>query len=362
MKGDPTEVQPVLIRGDGVAAYCCAHLLGQAGIPAVLERPSRPRLPAIMLSEAAIRLLADVFARHDLFHDLPRIRTRAVLWGAGTAPLALPHSAVVVSEQVLLESLRPQVAACGFPGEPRGTVFASRPLPPGCVEHGFGSRVARATAVALKAGAAGCWVESAPEGWLFLIGGGDGRGWLLSVGGTDPARSRLVAEQIEDLDAPYGEFPAFPRIIAPLASAAGQFWLACGTAALAFDPLCGDGTAHAVREAILAAAVIRATRSGEHAGEVLAHYESRLTAGFQRHLANCAAFYRTGGDGPWWKAELHSMERGLAYCAERLSRFPGFRYRLNGYELQLASAASDSLSPVSGDSRTQRAPVSASTE
>jgi hypothetical protein len=346
MKRHRIVMQPVLIRGDGVAAYCCAHLLQQAGIPAVLDRPTRPRLPAIMLSEAAISLLADVFGRSDLFHDLPRIRTRTVLWGSKGAPLALPHSAVVVSEQVLLDSLRPEIAASDFSGEPQWTVFASRPLPPGCVEHGFGSRVARASSVALKSRAAGCWVESAREGWLFLIAGGDGTCWLLSVGGADPARSRLFAEQIEDLGAPGGEFPASPRIIEPLSntSATGQSWLACGTAALAFDPLCGDGTAHAVREAILAAAVIRATHSGAHAVEVLAHYESRLLVGFQRHLANCAAFYRTGGDGTWWRAELHSMERGLADCAERLSRFPGFRYRLNGYELELAARASDGLS------------------
>ncbi len=338
MREDRTVLQPVVICGDGVAAYCCAHLLQRAGIPAALERSSRPRLPAIMLSEAAIRLLADVFGCGDLFHDLPRIRTRTVSWSPNAAPLALPHSAVVVSEQVLLDSLRPEIAANNCAGEPEWNIFASRPLPPGSVEHGFGSRIARASSVALKSRVAGCWVESALEGWLFLIGSGDGTGWLLSVGGADPARSRLIAEQIEHLGTPSGEFPAFPRIIAPLCGArtAGRSWLACGTAAIGFDPLCGDGTAHAVREAILAAAVIHATHSGAHAGEVLAHYESRLVAGFQRHLANCAAFYRTGGDGAWWRAELRSMELGLAYCAEKLAQLPGFRYRLSGYELESA--------------------------
>ncbi len=32
---------------------------------------------------------------------------------------------------------------------------------------------------------------------------------------------------------------------------------------MAFDPICGDGTAHAIREAILAAAVIRALARGD---------------------------------------------------------------------------------------------------
>lgn len=353
MKGDRTAVQSILIRGDGVAAYCCAHLLKQAGIPAILERPSRPRLPAIMLSEAAIRLLADVFGRSGLFHDLPRIHTRTVLWGPNATPLALPHSAIVISEQMLLDSLRPEVADNDLPDEPRWTVFASRALPSGCIEHGFGSRVARASCVALKSRAAGCWVESAQEGWLFLIGSGDGTGWVLSVGGADLARSRLIAEQIDQLGAPGGEFPAFPRIVAPLsgAAAAGQSWLACGTAAIAFDPLCGDGTAHAVREAILAAAVIRAISAGARAEEVFAHYDSRLIVGFQRHLAHCAAFYRTGGDAPWWRAELHSIERGVAWCAQTLSRFPGFRYRLSGYTLESAAFADgfEGLNPTVAD-------------
>ena len=31
----------------------------------------------------------------------------------------------------------------------------------------------------------------------------------------------------------------------------GSGWLACGTAAMGFDPICGDGTGYAVREGIL---------------------------------------------------------------------------------------------------------------
>jgi hypothetical protein len=51
---------------------------------------------------------------------------------------------------------------------------------------------------------------------------------------------------------------------------------------MAFDPIYGDGTAHAVREAILAAAVVRAISAGGDAAEPLRHYEARLMLGFQR--------------------------------------------------------------------------------
>jgi hypothetical protein len=303
-----------------------------------------------MLSEAAISLIADVFAHKDLFRDLPRIRSRAVLWGSDAAAVTLPHSAVVVSEQTLLDNIRPKAirshtASDELAAQPQWQVFASRPLPPGSVEERFGTRIAQAWAVELRNGEEpGCWIESADNGWLFLIGSGDGQGWLLSVGGAADAvlgRSRLIAKQIERLGESGGEFPAFPRMIAPLCGREtdGGLWLACGTAAISFDPLCGDGTAHAVREAILATAVIRAISAGKRTDEVFAHYESRLTAGFQRHLANCRGFYRTGGSGPrpasnWWSAELHEIERGLAWCTGRMSRFPAFRYRLNGYELE----------------------------
>ena len=111
-------------------------------------------------------------------------------------------------------------------------------------------------------------------------------------------------------------------------------WIACGTAALAFDPICGDGTAHAVREAVLAAAVIRAISSGESAEDIFAHYEARLTAGFHRHLTNCADFYRSGGTGVWWKNELRAVEQCIAWCTAQLSKFPGYRYRLNDYQLE----------------------------
>ena len=64
----------VLVRGDGVAAYCCVHLLQQAGIPVVLDRPARPRLPAIMLSESALALIVDTFGPVSYTHlTLPTI-------------------------------------------------------------------------------------------------------------------------------------------------------------------------------------------------------------------------------------------------------------------------------------------------
>jgi len=177
-------------------------------------------------------------------------------------------------------------------------------------------------------------VESLEGGWLFLLPGEAASAWLLSVG--DPvdaqlARSRLVAQQIADVSPAGRMFPAHPRIADPLC---GPGWLACGTGGMGFDPLCGDGTGHATREAILGAAVIRAAVDGENADRVMAHYRMRLLAGFKRHLDVCHEFYRSGHSGPWWDNELEHLHRGIEWCYRQLSGSPGFQYRLNGFALE----------------------------
>jgi hypothetical protein len=310
------------IRGDGVAARCCAHLLGEAGFRVSFEPGSRPRVPAIMLGDAAQQLIRDIFERDHLFRGLPKITRRIVAWGAHQ-PVELDHSAVMVSEEFLLDSLGPVPDL--QQGDADWTIRAAPPLP--ASTHRFGSRMAVPMAVELKATAqpGACWVESVEDGWLFLL-----PGWLLAVGEHPLEKSKLVKEQIARFDSTTIQFPASPRMAAPLS---GERWIACGSAAMAFDPLCGDGTAHAVREAILASAVIRAAARGEEPGPLLAHYEARLTAGFERHLAQCRGFYRSGGSGAWWTAEAAAVELGLAWCGRKLNDHGPFRYRLNGLEL-----------------------------
>ena len=302
-------------------------------------------MPAILLGEPALALIRDVFGQRDLFRDLPRIEKRVVAWGKDSTPVVLDHSAVVVSEELLLKSLWEGLEDCDSqPVDPESawTVYASRPLPSDVVEHRFGTRHAFAAPVEIRdePGPAACSIESLEQGWLFLVPDAPGSGWLLSVGcpvsGESPieallSHSRTIAGRISKLLPGGGDFPAYPRIASPLC---GPGWLACGTAAMAFDPICGDGTAHAVREAILTAAVIRAAANGSDARELFSHYEARLTAGFARHLVNCLEFYRLGAAGPWWESEIESVQDGLEWCARQGRGHTEYRYRLNGFDLQ----------------------------
>lgn len=321
----------MIIRGDGVAAYCCAYLLGKAGFHVDLQPVDRPRLPVILLGDQALALIRDIFEQPRMLVDAPRIQRRIVAWGPDASPADLEHSAVIVSEEILLDAMRPQFAS-GATQDVNWTVYAARPLPAPITEQRFGSRVAAAVPVTLREGAypAGCWIESLDEGWLFLT-----PSWLLAVGAPPEVllgRSRIVAAQVNRCGDARGTFPAYPRIGLPLGAAEG--WLACGTAAMAFDPICGDGTAHAIREAILAAAVIRAVAAGEPTAALLAHYEARLTAGFRRHLAFCRQFYVSGGPGEFWKPELEATDRGIQWCTAALANHAEFRYQLRGLELE----------------------------
>src|SRR5258708_19859920 len=76
----------IVIQGESVAAWCCAHLLKAAGLKPVLRRTARARLPAIMLSAAALTLIRDVFGRPDLFLTAPRITRPTFRWRSTTPP------------------------------------------------------------------------------------------------------------------------------------------------------------------------------------------------------------------------------------------------------------------------------------
>jgi hypothetical protein len=247
----------VVIRGQGVAAWCCARLLGAAGFRVLMQEQERPRIPAILVSRSTQALICDVFGMPDLFRGLYVVDRRVVSWGG--RPSVLPHSAVVISEEALMERLRTELAGLLDQDPPD----AQWTLPASSAEHRFGARMAAAIAVNLKTtGRSACWIESLEDGWLFLIPSDRGGAWLLAIGDTPEcllAQSRLIREEIEVASYAGAAFPAFPRIADPLCRPG---WLACGTAALAFDPLCGDGTGNAIREAILASAVIRAAVKG----------------------------------------------------------------------------------------------------
>lgn len=323
------------IHGSGVAASSCMCLLARAGLTAAWDGIGRLSLPVVMLSESSQNLLRDIFEQPDLFAGLPQIRKRIVAWGSA-APLVLPHAAVVVSEQVLLDRIQSSMASPSQ-GLPKSdwTIFASKPLPASVDELHFGSRTAAAARVTLNpdAPADACWAESLECGWLFLLPGLDSP-WLLSVGSSAKdllSESRVIAKQLAVVQESGPGFAAHPRVADPLCAPG---WFACGTAALGFDPLCGDGVGNAAREAILAVAAVRAVLDGADVTAVVEHYRARLLAGFGRHLKLCREFYSSGHSGPWWDEQINACDRGMNWCRSKLQPGNQFSYQLRGFSLE----------------------------
>ncbi|HEX7858543.1 MAG TPA: hypothetical protein VF503_33070 [Sphingobium sp.] len=324
----------IAVRGSGIAGGCCAHLLAMQGIAAAVLPAKRPPVPALLLSDAALTLLRGVFSRPDLFANHPRIERRVVSW-ADSEAVSVPHGAVVVSESELSAALFPACTMSERSPEPADfTIHTISPFPSGELRS-FGQRAAMAAEVHLlhSEDHSACWVEAVEAGWLFLIPSGGDKAWLLAVGATVELlmdQSRHVAPRIQLMGRTSSTFETCPRMLTALK---GEDWLACGTAAIAFDPICGDGTAQSIREAIIAAAVVAAISEGGDRAALLTHYESMLIGSMRRHLQLSAQFYESGGRGDWWREQLTALSDGHGWCTARLSVLPEPRYQLRDFRL-----------------------------
>ncbi len=325
----------VLISGDGLAACCCAKLLQRAGVPIRVERLGRPTVPAILTSQATASLLRDIFEDSTIFDGFHPICWRKVAWNNTAEIVSLRHTATVVSEQTLLDRLW-KLAPLEGHGASDWTIVTTRGPRTLPEELKCGSRIASVTTARLRGGVPddACWVEAVRDGWLFLLAAGDGSAFMISVGlppGDMLEQSRLVAAQIDTQGATLAEFPSYPRILTELT---GPDWLACGSAAMSFDPVCGEGAGNAAREAILASAVVAAILNGEDRHAVLAHYRSRLLGGFLRHLEISLDFYTQARQGPWWDGEIVYLRRGIEWTRAKMRELPPPRYRLVDFRLE----------------------------
>lgn len=333
----------VAVIGRGLAACCCASLLERSGIAVEHAKAKKHRSPTLLLNGSTLNLLQDVFGlEREHFAGAPVISRRVVLWGENAEPATLPHIGIVADEGELLDSLwsivEKNVPMAAQGGSSDFVIQSAQEMAATegtRIRNSFGTRRASPGSVSIRPDAAdACWVESVSDGWLFLIPKRDGYGSVIAVGGELEqlfSESRLIANQTLGSPEFGASLPAHPSIFVPLA---GPDWLRCGGAAMSFDPICGEGAGNAVREAILAAAVVKRWFEGiQDAPALTAHFEARLLAGFGRHLQACCAFYSSGGHSPWWQEQVVEMQRGISWVKEKLAHAAAPQFRLEGFDL-----------------------------
>jgi hypothetical protein len=298
--------------------------------------------PPLVLNEGSIALLEGLCGRSQLFANAQQVRRRIVCWGE-EPPTAVLEPAVVISATLfraaLLTIAKTQLnVSCRAERAPLATLGPGRSeegwtlcataaaAPSGSRFERFGARVMLLAEVALSdaADADSCWIETGAEGWVFLapLGprravlqaalpeapGGDPAALLAEIAGSTPHIAPLIAE----FESAVHVHKIAPAVRHPLV---GDSWLALGSTAMALDPICGDGTGHALRGGLLAAAVVTAAEEGGDRTALVGHFERRLLRSFGAHLAACARFYRPGIFGPRWRCEIARAEAAAAAFA-----------------------------------------------
>jgi hypothetical protein len=322
----------VTVAGGGPAACAAVVALLRRGLAVRLRARARSEpAPPVVLDEAAVALIVDLLGS-GVLRGAHQLRRRVVSWGAA-APRSVARAALAVrGSELRARLLDAAFERLGGRLEPLDTgaireeelTIATDPawLPASTVERG-GERVALCAEVALRRAAdpAACYVEANAGGWLFLAPLADDRAYVQAVVPRRPdgdaaealaalaGASRIVARVAARVDRPVEIFSAAPSLRrAP--GAAGR--LAAGGAALTLDPVCGDGTAQAMRGGLLAAATAAAIRDGLDDSAAGAHYAARLARSFAVHLAACAQTYDPAIFGPSWNDEIRAIRAAAA--------------------------------------------------
>jgi hypothetical protein len=313
----------VKIIGNGFAAFAALRSLEKQDIPVHIDSAGAeqsPRPIPLVLDEVAARLLSELFGS-EIFRGAQQLRRRFVNWGGETRLVSQPSLAI--SKSSLLTRIAGTLSAQARAEKPVETnwelIASERSSTPRFGKIEFGRRMTLSCEVALEPDhdPTVSRIESGSWGWMHLFPLGDRKGCLQATVPSpfsidpDELMESLLAQCSTPLRRSIAGIAGFidvqPSSPAISGQVAGERTLKIGSAALRFDPLCGDGTAQSVRTGILAAASVAS--SSEFGRTSVTHYERRIAATFAAHLGACSSFYRSGDFGPAWKHELSDIDR-----------------------------------------------------
>jgi 2-polyprenyl-6-methoxyphenol hydroxylase-like FAD-dependent oxidoreductase len=320
-----------LVLGSGVAGLTCAHLLGARGWSVdCATSPATPG-PVVVISRPTADLLLQLWhADETLFEGAHPLRGRLNQWEQADSPVPSAMPALVMPVDVLAARLADRAGEAGLcfvtPGQADPAHYdwivhaGGRDAVSG-ESIAFGRRCGVAVSVKLTASAhtGRAVMESVPGGWLFVIPRGLGRGTLQAVFSgqiVEPcadlrallAHSRVTSALVEEIVGEPTGFAAMPRLaITPCTSRS----IAVGDAAVALDPLSGNGVGSGLRGAILATAVLDAAGRDAAPQACFDHYAQRLREAMRSHVQSCVDFYRRAAYATGWRAEIGAMVDAL---------------------------------------------------
>ena len=320
-----------LILGGGVAGLTCARLLSARGWSVDCVGGAKKPGPIVIVNDLSASLLVELWdADETLFAGAHCLEGRLTRWESSAALAYLTAPAFVIPIDVLVSRLADRVLAAGLrfveqddvQSENYDWIIHAGGRDTAFGKHiAFGHRKGIALSVMLTTSAPSdsAVVESVPGGWVIVIPQGKRRGTLQAVFSEhiiDPleqlhsrlANSRFASTLVEEIADGPTSFVAMPGLsLTPCVPHS----IAVGDAAIALDPMSGNGIGSGLRTAILASAVLDAAQRSKKPQVYFDHYTWRLHTAMRNHVNNCINFYGRAAYASSWCSEIHAMRTAL---------------------------------------------------
>lgn len=326
-----------MIGGAGLAAVAAAKLLGDRGAEVRLVAPPRQTGRIVAIPIETVMLASSLFGCDvaDLAIGTT-VERRRVDWSDGAAD-TVPQTALVCDAGEFAAALARRLPpSCGLGGsmddEDADWIVNAAGRSSDAVAGG--TRIGQFAWIANVGSDVETTVTATALGWIFTAPHPRGGLAVLMVTPSAATAAATVGDVAARLalagrDVPAADIvaigraePVAPQFAAPLVE---KNRVRVGDAALALDPLRGDGAGFALRGALLAQAVMSGIGEGGDRGQLAGHYDRRLREVFVSHLHGCSAHYRAARHAEIWRHDIAAMD----HLAARMEPAAG------GYEFRL---------------------------
>ena len=333
----------VLVRGGGLAGLAAAKLLHDRGAEVCLAAPAQEAGRILAVSVETLELIADLFDMDIASLQIgPMVGAREVDWSSGgtgrVAQAALVCDARDLTCVLARKLENDRVMAGRFDdGQADWIVEASGRHAGGGIFGG--ERVGYFARIADWPVQDATTITTTDQGWIFTAPHPKGGLSVLMIAPSmqhvaatpDGCANWLARAGLTVRPETISEIGRVQPIAPFLATSLTRGCkIKAGDAALALDPLRGDGTGFALRGGLLAQAVIGAIGAAADRACYIAHYEARMRSAFVSHLNGCRAFYRAARHAEIWARDIAVMDR---LARELAVDEDAFGFRLEGRDL-----------------------------